>query len=139
IAVCTPFDSDKFELLLTTHPNRRFTDSVVRGLREGFWPFHSGELDDHLKTRHTNYPMDEKDLAAVRAHRDTEVAAGHWSGPLETGLLPGMIVSPLFVVWQKGKPRVITDNTASGLNDGISLEDAKVRYDDMHSFGQSMR
>ncbi|KAJ7271669.1 hypothetical protein C8J57DRAFT_1179712 [Mycena rebaudengoi] len=37
------------------------------------------------------------------------------------------------------KPRIITDQTASGLNDGIPREDAKVKYDDMRSFGYAMR
>ena len=45
----------------------------------------------------------------------------------------------MFVVWQKLKPRIITDHAGSGLNDGISKEDSKVRYDDMHPFGQAMR
>ncbi|KAH6902337.1 hypothetical protein BKA70DRAFT_1113051, partial [Coprinopsis sp. MPI-PUGE-AT-0042] len=37
---------------------------------------------------------------------------------------------------KKTKGRVITDHSASGLNDGIPREDAKVRYDDMRTFGQ---
>ncbi|KAK7440280.1 hypothetical protein VKT23_017222 [Stygiomarasmius scandens] len=47
-----------------------------------------------------------------------------------------MKVSPMFVVWQKGKPRVITDHTGSGLNADIPKEKGKVKYDDMHTFGQ---
>ncbi|KAJ3752976.1 hypothetical protein EV360DRAFT_88216 [Lentinula raphanica] len=43
----------------------------------------------------------------------------------------------MFVVWQKGKARVVMDQTASGLNDGIpSRDEAKVKYEDMHTFGQ---
>jgi hypothetical protein len=44
----------------------------------------------------------------------------------------------MFVAWQHGKPRIIADHSASELNVGISREDAKVRYDDMHDFGQSL-
>ena len=47
-----------------------------------------------------------------------------------------MKLSPVFVTWQKGKARIITDHTASGLNDRIPWSEAKVRYDDMRSFGQ---
>lgn len=47
--------------------------------------------------------------------------------------------SPMFVVWQKQKPRVITDHAGSGLNDGISRENCRVKYDDMHPFGQALR
>ena len=44
----------------------------------------------------------------------------------------------MFVVWQKEKPRIITDHAGSGLNDGISRENSKVKYSDMHPFGQAM-
>jgi hypothetical protein len=62
---------------------------------------------------------------------------GRWSQEVEK-MLPGMRISPMFVAWQHGKPRVITDHSASALNAKISREDAKVRYDDMHDFGQAL-
>jgi hypothetical protein len=43
IKVETPFDVDKFELLLADHPNQPFVESVMKGLREGFWPFDEGD------------------------------------------------------------------------------------------------
>jgi hypothetical protein len=49
-----------------------------------------------------------------------------------------MKMSPMFVVWQNGKPRVVTDHSASGLNEGIPREEASVKYDDMRSFGQTL-
>jgi hypothetical protein len=49
-----------------------------------------------------------------------------------------MKVSPMFIVWQNGKPHVITDHSASGLNKGIPREEDQVRYDDMCSFGQTL-
>ena len=33
---------------------------------------------------------------------------------------------------------MVTDHSASGLNDGISKEEASVKYDDMHFFGQTL-
>ncbi|THU88651.1 hypothetical protein K435DRAFT_604037, partial [Dendrothele bispora CBS 962.96] len=36
IKVDTPFDVNRLERLLFTHPNRPFVDSVLRSLREGF-------------------------------------------------------------------------------------------------------
>ena len=42
----------------------------------------------------------------------------------------------MFVLWQKPKPRVIIDHTASGLNEGILRSEARVRYNDMHPFRQ---
>lgn len=49
-----------------------------------------------------------------------------------------MQVSSLFVVRQKEKARVITNHSASKINDNIPREDAKVRYDDMKTFGQAL-
>ena len=109
IEVKTPFDADKLEMILTDHPNPTF----VIG----------------------NYTTEELDLDVIRAFRDNEISAERWSQPLRfSNLLPGMKISPMFVVWQE-KPRVITDHSASGLNDGIPRSEAKVQYDDMHPFG----
>ncbi|KAH6887388.1 hypothetical protein BKA70DRAFT_1029754, partial [Coprinopsis sp. MPI-PUGE-AT-0042] len=135
IKVETPFNIDRFQFLLHDHPNQPFVMSVMRGLREGFWPFDLGEWDEMLKD-YENFASEEDDLAAIRAFRDKELSKGHWSNPLQLpDLLHGMHASPLFVVWQKTKGRVITDHSPSGLNDGIPREDAKVRYDDMRTFG----
>jgi hypothetical protein len=139
IKVETPFDVDKFELLLHDHPNRPFVQSVMKGLREGFWPFDEGEWKVELEEVTPNYDSDLEDAEAIRAFRDQEVAAERWSDPLaSTELLPGMKISPMFVVWQNEKPRVITDHSRSGINDGIPRAEAKVRYDDMRTFGQTL-
>jgi hypothetical protein len=137
IKVETPFDVDKLEAMLHTHPNRPFVDSVIKGLREGFWPLDEGEWKVELEEVPENYASEGVDLDAINAFRDRECAAGRWSEEV-SHLLPGAKVSPLFVVWQNEKPRVVNDHAASGLNSGIPREEAKVRYDDMHSFGQSM-
>lgn len=138
IRVDTPFNVDRIERLLCKHPNQPFVKSVMRSLCEGFWPFHDGEWEAHQKERYDNYATEAEDLTELQVYRDQEVAAGRWSPALPENfvLLPGMRISPMFVVWQKGKPRVIMDHSGNGLNDGISREDAKVRYDERHSFGQ---
>jgi len=53
-------------------------------------------------------------------------------------LLPGMRMSPMFIVWQNRKAHVITDHSGSGINNGIPKSEAKVCYDDMHPFQQSL-
>ncbi|KAJ6615693.1 hypothetical protein B0H10DRAFT_1690695, partial [Mycena sp. CBHHK59/15] len=141
IKVETPFNVEHFENLLVDHPNQLFVRSVMTGLQEGFWPFHDGEYKVELQVKGENFATDPADLAAIRAYRDKEISASHWSGALpDTELLPGMRKSPMFVVWQKEKPRVITDHksSASGLNDGIPKAEGHVRYDDMHDFGQAL-
>ncbi|CAA7266998.1 unnamed protein product [Cyclocybe aegerita] len=137
VKVDTPFNVDRLESLLSDHPNRPFVDSVIRGLREGFWPFEDGDWDKDATEPLSNFASEVEDLDAIRAFRDKELAAERWSDPLPiTDLLPGMMSSPMFVAWQKEKPRVITDHSASGLNDGIPRTEAKVHYDDMRTFGQ---
>lgn len=137
IKVETPFDVNKLESLLSDHPNPTFVESVLTGLREGFWPCDDGEWKIEVNEIIDNYPLSDEDAEALRKHRDKERAAERWSGEVDE-MSPGMKISPMFVAWQKGKPRIITDHKGSGLNDGIAREDAKVRYDDMHDFGQAM-
>jgi hypothetical protein len=135
----TPFDVDKLELFLESHPNQPFVRSIIRSLREGFWPFDDGDWEEDSEDM-ANYSSDVLDLSAIRAFRDKECEAQHWSPRLPFNhLLPGMKTSPMFVVWQKQKPRIITDHAGSGLNNGISKENSKVKYDDMHPFGQALR
>ena len=135
----TPFDIDKMELFLSEHPNQPFVKSIMRSLREGFWPFNDGEWEDCANIM-DNYSSEEPDLDAIRAFRDKECDARHWSSSLPfQHLLPGMKTSPMFVVWQNQKPRVITDHAGSGLNEGISVDDCRVKYDDMRPFGQALR
>jgi hypothetical protein len=138
IKVETPFNVDRFEMLLYDHPNQPFVKSVMNSLRYGFWPFDEGVWEDDRDIIQ-NYSSSKIDIDAIRAFRDREVDACRWSDPLPSNtLLPGMKISPVFVVWQKGKARVVTDHSASGLNDFIPRSEAKVRYDDMRTFGQVM-
>ena len=139
IKVETPFDIDKFDLLLTNHPNQPFVKSVMKGLQEGFWPFDEGEWKVELEEVIPSYDCDPEDAEAIQAFRNWEIAAGHWSPSLEnTELLPGMKVSPMFMVWQNEKPRIVTDHSRSGINDYIPRSEAKVKYDDMQTFGQTL-
>ena len=110
----------------------------MSGLQNGFWPLDTGEWKVHLAEVIDNYLVDPADLEAIQKFCDKEVAANHWSDPIPE-LLPRMKISLMFVIWQHGKPHVITDHAGSGLNDGISRNNTKVSYDDMHLFGQTMQ
>ena len=139
IKVDTPFNIDRLETLLYDHPNQPFVSSVIRGLREGFWPFDEGDWKIEQGEVIGNTTDEELDLQAIRAYRDREVAGERWSlGLPSSTLLPGMKMSPMFIAWQKNKPHVITDHSASGLNDGIPIAEGRVKYDDMHPFGQTL-
>ena len=76
IKVETPFNVDRLELLLSSHPNQPFVASVMRSLREGFWPFYEAEWEEESKQQVGNYVSEPEDIAALRAHRDQEVTAG---------------------------------------------------------------
>jgi hypothetical protein len=140
IKVNTPFNIDKFEALLKDHLNQPFVRSVMQGLQEGFWPFDEGDWKNKQNELSDNFAFLPEDLAAIRSFRDKELRADRWSSPLSIStLLPGMKISPMFVVWQHAKPRVVTDHSSSGLNNGIPRSEGHVLYDDMHSFGQALR
>ena len=125
--------------MLYDHPNQPFVRSVMDSLRHGFWPFDEGNWKDDRDDIVQNYPATDTDSNVIRDFRDDEIKACRWSDPLpDHELLPGMKLSPIFVIWQRGKPRVVTDHTASGLNDCIPQSEAKVHYDDMRTFGQVM-
>lgn len=137
ICVETPFKVDSLEAMLWDHPNQPFVCSVMKGLREGFWPFDDGDWDSWDEELIDNYLTEKKDLVAIREFQDKETKACRWSDPISINEFPpGIKLSPLFVVWQKGKPRVVTDHMVSSLNDGIPKSEAKVRYDNMRMFGQ---
>ncbi|KAF8807971.1 hypothetical protein BYT27DRAFT_7009065, partial [Phlegmacium glaucopus] len=120
ICVKTPFNVNHFESMLYDHPNQPFIKSVMNSLCYGFWPFDEGNWEDNCDNAIQNYTSEQTDIDAIQSFRDDEIQAHRWSEPLESNiLLPGMKISPIFVIWQKGKAQVITDHTASGLNDCI--------------------
>ena len=80
-----------------------------------------------------------EDIKQIHAFRDREITAGRWSESLpDSELLPGMKVSPMFIIWQHGKPHVITDHCGSGINDNIPQAEGKIKYNNMCTFGQTL-
>ncbi|KAL0578008.1 hypothetical protein V5O48_003990 [Marasmius crinis-equi] len=125
IKVDSPFNVSAFLNLLHRHPNRPLIDSVEKGFRFGFWPYDNGDWKIEPNRFTDNYTSDERDLSAIREYAANERDKAHWS-PEILDILPRMVVSPMFVVWQgegATKPRVVVDHTGSGLNDGISHDD----------------
>ncbi|KIK61529.1 hypothetical protein GYMLUDRAFT_243231 [Collybiopsis luxurians FD-317 M1] len=86
----------------------------MRSLCEGFWPFYA-KWKEECNQRMDNYVTELEDIAVLRAHRDQEIAANHWSEPLPADFT------------------LLPDQTHSGLNDGIPHAEGKVKYDDMHT------
>ena len=136
--VSTPFRPRAVDALLRFHPNRPLVDSVVHGLTHGFWPAFDGDLD-HSTHGPPPVPLSEEDNEFIAAQLAKDFEKGYLSEP-STTLLPGMVVSPMFVVRLEGrKPRAVVDQSASGLNSGVAREVARVTYDTIAELGRLMR
>jgi hypothetical protein len=75
IKVDTPFNVDRLENMLSNHPNQPLVHSMMRGLREGFWPLDEGDWKLELEDKVDNYPCDDIDMDSIRAFRDREIEA----------------------------------------------------------------
>ena len=124
--VSTPIDVDRFQSLLSSHPNQPFVQSVCRGLREGFWPY----ADTHYgkwpltwdNSQRPIWSQEEGDF--LRAQVQKEVDVGRYSPPFGHDLLQGMYSMPIHAVPKPGsaKFRLVTDHSAGqyALNHMIS-------------------
>ena len=98
--IVTPINVDVFEELLAAHPNRRFVESVMDGLRYGFWPWANTRKEGYPVTLDESKPIrfdDEKKqfIARQLAH---ERELGRVSDVFRGELLPGMYCMPHYVV-----------------------------------------
>lgn len=138
--IVTPINVDLFEQLLKPHPNRPFVESVIKGLREGFWPYAKDESGSEGVVL-PNHPSVARDMDTLRAARDHELEMGRFSDAFNK-LLPGMKTSPLGLVPKphSDKLRLITDHSAgdNSLNSMINREDVSVRYDNLRDLANSL-
>lgn len=140
--IITPIDVDTLELLLRQHPNRPLVNSVLHGLRYGFWPF-AEESDDVPDIWDAGNPhLDEQALAFVCQYADEEERAGRYSAPFGESLLPGMYSMPIHVVPKPNsdKLRLINDHSASAhsLNGMIPRDAVGMRQDNVQDLGANL-
>ena len=144
--VSTPINVDRFEALLSEHPNQPFVHSVCIGLREGFWPF----ADTHYGEWPTTWdyssqaPKSQPERDFLRTQIEKEVAVGRYSPAFGPDLLPGMYSMPIHAVPKPGsdKLRLVTNHSASefALNDMISRDDiAGVTLDNVQDLANGLR
>lgn len=96
--IITPINVEAFQDYVYIHENYLFVESVLNGLKNGFWPW--ADIDK------AGYPLinDEsrpppKDLAKaqfLRNQRDEEVQKGRFSRAFGRDLFPGMYAMPSF-------------------------------------------
>ncbi|KAI0054893.1 hypothetical protein BV25DRAFT_1768143, partial [Artomyces pyxidatus] len=147
--VVTPINVDRFEKLLETHPNRPFVESVIRGFREGFWPFAENDLDLYPETcdhpeRNLRF-ADADDLAWAQEQCVEEERLARFSKPFGSPgdpLLPGMTNVPVHVVPKphSTKRRLIVDHSAGEFspNSIISRDRVHVHLDTVQHLGRNL-
>ncbi|KAI9063202.1 hypothetical protein FKP32DRAFT_1547212, partial [Trametes sanguinea] len=129
--IITPIKVDRFAELIADHPNQPFAQSVVRGLRYGFWPFADTKPSDYPDTWDETRPPPLSAEAAefLRQQRDEEIRLGRYSASFGTDLLPGMYNMPVHVVPKphSSKLRLVNDQSAGSysLNSMIRPEAIK--------------
>jgi hypothetical protein len=98
--VDTPIQVDKFEKLLTRHPNRPFVESVINGLRNGFWPWADTRVGEYPYTLDESFgdPRDQRELDFICEQQDKEIRTGRFSNSFGKDLLPGMYSMPIHAV-----------------------------------------
>jgi hypothetical protein len=110
--IVTPIKVERFERYLENHPNRKYVESVCRGLRDGFWPWANGDDPDMWKTYdNSRRPIrDLEHMDFVLKQREKEIQLGRWSQSFGFKLLPGMYSSPIGVA-TKPKLRLVNDHS----------------------------
>ncbi len=95
--IVTPVDVDVFAALLTDHPNQPFVLSVLKGLREGFWPFADAKPAEYPDTwdEFRAPPVDDAAREFLRSQRDEEICLERFSPSFGPDLLPGMYLDSL--------------------------------------------
>ncbi|OBZ76385.1 hypothetical protein A0H81_03642 [Grifola frondosa] len=144
--IVTPINVDHFQYLLRDHPNPVFVQSVLRGLREGFWPWATPPPEGYPSTwdEDRGVPDDEEAAKFLEIQRDEEVRLGRYSEAFGTDLLPGMVCMPIHAV---PKPRsvnlrLVNDHSAGpyALNSLISPDAIKgVILDGIPALGEALR
>ena len=116
---------------LAGHPDRKFADYVINGLRSGFRIRHDYASTRRSATRNMKSAMELAHIVDENLGR--EVAAKRLLGPLTWDSLPAVHISPFGVIpkSQPGKWRTILDLSSShgqSVNDGIDKELCSLRY-----------
>ncbi|KAL6305027.1 hypothetical protein BKA93DRAFT_708971, partial [Sparassis latifolia] len=138
--VVTPIAVDRFEALLSSHPNRPLVDSVLRGLREGFWPFAE---TDHLEFPDTwdggSIPLTEEASTFISQYAEEEEGLQRYSHPFGPDLLLGMYSMPVHAVPKphSSKLRFINDHSVGpfSLNAMIDKANVGMRPDNVQDLG----
>jgi hypothetical protein len=144
-AVNTPLDIDRFDELLAEHPNRPFVNSVIAGLREGFWPWADTHLpgypSEHVQPPSGKYT--DEHLTFFRKQLKHEQAKGRYSSSAGRRLLPGMYCMPIYAVPKPGSSdlRLVNDYSAGVYSLNSMVDHTQVTgypLDNLHQLAQML-
>ncbi|THH19826.1 hypothetical protein EW146_g1426 [Bondarzewia mesenterica] len=126
---------DRFEYMLRDHPNSAFMQSIVRGLRIGFWPCAEGPGEGYPESwDESRDSFTPEGLAFIKEQCKQEERLGRFSAPFKD-LLPGMYSMPIHAV---PKPHtdsfcMVVDHSAGNysLNSLIDRDAVSMRLDNV--------
>ena len=87
-----PINISKLALLLKKLLNRPFVDSILRGLKEGFWPMSSLPSDETII--HANHASGPEAEEIMEKAKNKERSFDRYSEPFNA-LSPGIKVAPI--------------------------------------------
>lgn len=133
--IVTPINVDRLEYYLRNHPNRPLVESVLRGFREGFWPFADPEGFPDTCDEELGHPLSAEVEEFVRSYVVQEEQAGRYSHPFGPDLYPGMYSMPIHAVPKpkSDKLRLINNHSAGrwSLNAMIDKNSVGMRPDNV--------
>ena len=119
--------------MLQSHPNQALVQYIMSGITQGFRiGFEYGKTS--CRSAKCNMLSAETNPEVVTAYLQEEVTLGRVLGPLPTGSVPGVQVSPFGVIPKghtPGKWRLIVDlssPTGNSVNDGIAPDLCSLSY-----------
>ena len=118
--IVSPVKVEELERLTMTHPNRPFVESIIEGVRNGFWPWASTNKEGYPLTHDESKPIwlsDEKEeflLNQIKHEQELERMSEVFGG----GLLPGMYCMPHYIVPKPhgGGWRLVNDLSAGSFS-----------------------
>jgi hypothetical protein len=106
---------DVFADLLSDHPNQPFVQSVIAGLREGFWPWAEPNTEYPTTNEFPQHPpRNEEECLFLLSQHDIEIKADRFSKPFGSKILPGMNTVPVHSVPKphSDKLRLVVNHSA---------------------------
>jgi len=136
---------DVLENLLVDHPKPLFCQSVLTGLRKGFWPW-PDKPEEYPETHDSSDrpPKTDKERDFLTSQVKSEQMAEQLSAPFGPDLLPAMYSPPVHAVPKPASEKLcmVVDHSAGkySLNSMIDPKDiAGVKLDGINSLGFLLR